>query len=1118
MQTTTRHSLLTALCLLSSALCPLAIAQQVAQPSLATTATTGNANLPIGTPQTANQEIGAPTTAPLATTEDDIVQLGVFQVTSTKDIGYAAADTTAGARVRTSLRDTAASISPFTQEFLNDIGATTIDDVLSYGANIEQNLGDDSPGFDPVGGKGTTNDSAFRIRGLNMSTALDGVNTTYSSNQYNIERTEISSGPNSILFGMGNPGGMVNLISKRANLQRNRLTIQNTFGTWTSPAVSGIPYYRATLDYNLVLIPRTLAFRLLGMYQKGDNTSWRKWLDATDKRITPTITLKPFKNTTINALYEAGQSKNHFSRGWNAGDGITGWLEPLGTRGILESIATNPNQIAPPGIGLNSTSNNRFTFADNGPDQTMYNFKGLSASMTQYVTSAGAEASQRPLLPPELSSFYYSPFGPAATRDQKFDRIQVTLDQSIGNLNIQLGYYHAKNTGILHDPSTNAAILRGETNRYLTSLDPAAGPLYNTNAGRLYIEDAWELDTSALTSNDYRATAEYTIDLKKYGRHRIVAMAERAETETLEDRRHEILLDQNNRSVNAPDAANGPSPYVNNYSRIFRRHYVTEGDFSTYYAGDWTIPIAPFPLSNGNTYHAQYVADNDNMTTRASRGNHAKRTINTGAIVLQDYLLNNTLVTTFGLRVDAPYSLYQQTGYMVNSKTNKTEPALLPDGTPNPNGINDKYIEYRITDPADPRYTTGQKAWGERVWDGPWKSGGWVNGQWQDAKRRYPVTYSLGAVYHTPLDWLSAFVNFSSNRGVSDTANVLNVLPDGGVPPMTIGKTVDFGVMLTLSNNLYLRAAHFDTRQLNQIANSNNTAITTVAGFLADIYSAFHYNGLYTNESAPGFNAMMTDSYARGYEVELNANLLPKNALTLRFTLSYTDRARDNLFKEQFAYYNARIPAWLHDADPNTNGGNRMFSDTGMPLYQYILTKLYDTKPDLTGAPSSIRDGLSSQLLSQSGGFSTRPLKFNFTAKYSFKQRNWLQGFALGAGVRYNAPNSYPDPNRTRAELQPVTTDDHPNDILVNPADYVDTALMLKGNSWLFYDGFISYKAKLFGGRATMTLQFNISNLFNQNVVTIAQMRQIDASSPVYLFRTYLNPPRTFRLSATFDF
>jgi len=81
--------------------------------------------------------------------------MSVFNVTATRDAGYQAMNTTSGARMQTSLaaptlastlRDTAASISPFSQEFLNDVGATTVDAIngsqlqASYASNTSMNI------------------------------------------------------------------------------------------------------------------------------------------------------------------------------------------------------------------------------------------------------------------------------------------------------------------------------------------------------------------------------------------------------------------------------------------------------------------------------------------------------------------------------------------------------------------------------------------------------------------------------------------------------------------------------------------------------------------------------------------------------------------------------------------------------------------------------------------------------------------------------------------------------------------------------------------------------------------------------------------------------------------
>src|SRR3954470_23717266 len=61
-----------------------------------------------------------------AATEDKVIELTPFEVRSDLDTGYLGMDTASGSRLNTKLRDTPASISVFTAEFLNDMAATTI--------------------------------------------------------------------------------------------------------------------------------------------------------------------------------------------------------------------------------------------------------------------------------------------------------------------------------------------------------------------------------------------------------------------------------------------------------------------------------------------------------------------------------------------------------------------------------------------------------------------------------------------------------------------------------------------------------------------------------------------------------------------------------------------------------------------------------------------------------------------------------------------------------------------------------------------------------------------------------------------------------------------------------
>ena len=68
----------------------------------------------------------APAAVPVVAAGDKVVELSPFEVRAEDDSGYQAMNTTSGSRLATSLKDTAASISPFTPEFLSDIAATNV--------------------------------------------------------------------------------------------------------------------------------------------------------------------------------------------------------------------------------------------------------------------------------------------------------------------------------------------------------------------------------------------------------------------------------------------------------------------------------------------------------------------------------------------------------------------------------------------------------------------------------------------------------------------------------------------------------------------------------------------------------------------------------------------------------------------------------------------------------------------------------------------------------------------------------------------------------------------------------------------------------------------------------
>ena len=193
--------------------------------------------------------------------DEPVVELSPFVTTAGSEKGYVATSSLAGSRVNTNLKDIAAQIDVMTPEFLNDIGATNVDDAIAFSTNnggpTEQNVGPNATI--------TSTRSVGRARGFDAITpSADFYATNLPSDLYNVERLTIANGPQSILFGLGNAGGAIDTSTKRA-LMRNRGEVGFRVDEFGS--------FRSTLDLNHQLIPQKLALRFAGVKSDGESTS-----------------------------------------------------------------------------------------------------------------------------------------------------------------------------------------------------------------------------------------------------------------------------------------------------------------------------------------------------------------------------------------------------------------------------------------------------------------------------------------------------------------------------------------------------------------------------------------------------------------------------------------------------------------------------------------------------------------------------------------------------------------------------------------------------------------------------------------------------------------------------
>lgn len=168
--------------------------------------------------------------------QEEVITLSPFEVNSEAETGYVATETLAGTRVRTDLRDIASSLSVVTVHFLQDAGATSNQTLLPYQVSTE--VGGSFGNFAGVGNTQSANESGMlanpnsntRVRG---SDSADNTRDYFRSNipwdSYLVDRVDMQRGPNSILFGVGSPAGIVNVTTIGARLNKNSGKVEATF-------------------------------------------------------------------------------------------------------------------------------------------------------------------------------------------------------------------------------------------------------------------------------------------------------------------------------------------------------------------------------------------------------------------------------------------------------------------------------------------------------------------------------------------------------------------------------------------------------------------------------------------------------------------------------------------------------------------------------------------------------------------------------------------------------------------------------------------------------------------------------------------------------------------------
>lgn len=252
---------------------------------------------------------------------ENTLVLSPFEVKAEND-GYYAANTTAGTRLNSSLEDLASSTTVVTKKQMADFALLDINDLFAYEAGTEGTATYTEAELDrngsPVDTTSNNPSAANRVRGVgaaNISFGNFASNGLVPIDPSNIDSVEISRGPNSSIFGLGNPSGTVNLQPASANVFRDRAS--------AAFRVDNVGGQRASLDVNRVLAPGKLALRGSVVFQH--DAFQRKPSGVDSVRLNGMVRFQPFPKTSFTGSFSSYRSWGTLVNQTMPRETITAW-------------------------------------------------------------------------------------------------------------------------------------------------------------------------------------------------------------------------------------------------------------------------------------------------------------------------------------------------------------------------------------------------------------------------------------------------------------------------------------------------------------------------------------------------------------------------------------------------------------------------------------------------------------------------------------------------------------------------------------------------------------------------------------------------------------------------
>lgn len=202
--------------------------------------------------------------------------------------GYVARQTLTGTKTATPLLEVPQSISVITRDQMDDRQVQNLGQALDYSVGVVSQPYGTDPRFDSPIIRGFSSATSQYLNGLKLMRDAGAT----SIDPYALERVDVLRGPASVLYGQGNPGGLIDMISKRPTW--------TNFGEFNLEAGT-FDNYSASFDFGGPTSPDSkVAYRLTGLARTtGTQTDF---VDMDRYLLAPSFTFQPDASTSFTLL------------------------------------------------------------------------------------------------------------------------------------------------------------------------------------------------------------------------------------------------------------------------------------------------------------------------------------------------------------------------------------------------------------------------------------------------------------------------------------------------------------------------------------------------------------------------------------------------------------------------------------------------------------------------------------------------------------------------------------------------------------------------------------------------------------------------------------------------